>query len=79
MHPEFPPFISRDRGCFPPPGAVVCSAFKHREFVWGQGAEAAVWSQEIVIIAPCCEGPARFSQADEHVLIEAFISQPAVE
>jgi hypothetical protein len=25
VHPEFLPFIGRDRGCFCPPGAVVCS------------------------------------------------------
>ena len=55
------------------------SVLKHREFVWGQGAEASVWSEVIVIIAPRCDGPARLSQAEEHVLIEAFISQPAVE
>jgi hypothetical protein len=23
LHPDFPPFMSRDRGCFRPPGAVA--------------------------------------------------------
>jgi hypothetical protein len=64
---------------FPLLGRLSVLSFKHCEFVWGEGAEAAAWSQVIVIITPCCDGPARLSQAEEHVLIEAFVAQPAVE
>jgi len=64
---------------FPLLGRLSVLSFKHCEFVWGQGVEAAVWSQVIVVIAPCCDGPARLNQTEEHVLIEAFIAQSAVE
>ena len=33
----------------------------------------------IVIVAPGLDDLARFAQADEHVFVQAFIPQPAVE
>ena len=54
-------------------------SFKHGELVWGQGSEAAVRAAVIVVIAPRFDDLAGLGKTEEHVLIQAFISQPAVE
>ena len=52
---------------------------KYRELVWGQGSEAAVRAEVIVVVAPCFDDLACLGETEEHVLIKAFISQPTVE
>lgn len=41
--------------------------------------EARVWSFGIVVDPPRFDDPAGFDQAREQMLVEAFITQPAVE
>src|SRR5258708_939272 len=45
--------MSRDRGCFRPPGAVAFLVLKYRQLVWGQGSETAMRSQVVVVVTPC--------------------------
>jgi aminoacyl-tRNA editing protein len=54
-------------------------SFKHRELVWGQGSEAAVRAEVIVIVVPRFDDLACLGETEEHVLVKAFISQPTVE
>ena len=54
-------------------------SFKHRELGWCQCAEAAVRPEVVVVVTPRFNGLTRLGQAEEDVLVEAFISQPAVE
>jgi len=54
-------------------------SFKHRELGWSQCAEAAVWSQVIVVVTPRFDGFASLGESEEHVLIEALVPQAAVE
>ena len=60
-------------------GRLSFLSFKHRELGWCQCAEAAVWSQVIVVVTPRLDGRARFGEGEEDVLVEAFVTQPAVE
>src|SRR5260370_28138833 len=53
--------------------------FKRRELVWGQGTEAAVRAEVIVIVAPCLDGLAGLREAEEHVLVKALIAQLTIE
>jgi hypothetical protein len=61
------------------PGRLLLLSFKHRELGRRQGAETAMWPPMIVVVAPCVDGLACFSQREEHVLVEALIAKFAVE
>ena len=60
-------------------GRLDFQSFKHGELGRCQGAEAAVWSEVIVVVTPRFDGLARLSQGEEDVLVEAFVTEPAVE
>ena len=44
-----------------------------------QRSQAGMRTNVIVVVAPGLDDRARFVQADEHVFVKAFVSQPAVE
>ena len=52
---------------------LLLLSFEHGELDWCQCAEAAVWSQVIVVVAPRFDGLARLRQGEENVLVEALV------
>jgi hypothetical protein len=55
-------------------GRLLFQSFKHGELGRCQGAQAAVWSQVIVILTPSVDDRARLGEREEDVLVEAFVA-----
>jgi hypothetical protein len=53
-------------------------SFKHRELVWGSKVSGCLREAVIMVVEPRFDDLARFGKTEEQVLIQAFVSQPAL-